>query len=232
MQGQPGHPGSSAVIRTAKSPPCSFLTPPPWCKRARKAVADPARSMEGAMSSHGTPFATSCDELPLRIRTNALFPRAVHTIQVRVNERAGRLVTWSPREASIIDCGGRTRPGTARRLAPGRAMVELSGLVARLGNSSQVEEGRDLRLLWQRAGRPLTAATESPRMQQEVDRREFHSETRYQSKCTDQSVAPRGACCCSSFVARKRVTCLESGVSFEKRQSCRVPSIRVRGLSP
>jgi hypothetical protein len=72
-------------------------------------------------------------------------------------------------------------------------------------------------------------------MQQEVDRRGFHSETRYQSKCTDQSVALRGACWCS--LSRDCVLLFGSGVlSFQDwRDSlafCSAQSSRSRDSGP
>lgn len=75
------------------------------------------------------------------------------------------------------------------------------GLVARLGNSDRVEDGRDLRLLWELAPRrplvrPLRAAEiENPRMQQRVDRREnsFRDTVLCTVKCQSEEHAPTRA---------------------------------------
>ena len=102
---------------------------------------------------------------------------------------------WLLQAPERVGCGGaralvqaRRRPG--KRLAPGLARwgwwwatVELSGLVVRLGNSGQVEDGRDLRLAWVRRagpsgtpaprGQPFRALeAERPQSHQEVARRE------------------------------------------------------------
>ena len=113
------------------------------------------------------------------------------------------------------------------------ATVELSGLVARLGNSGQVEDGRDLRLLGHGVQGPLATPSpvvnhsepptvRRPQMHQEAARRE-NSIQRHGTiaRAPDPSVARRGACWCFP-AARMRVAgwwCLASDIRGEARCS-------------
>ena len=117
---------------------------------------------------------------------------SLHRTSLAILPFPGLQVPWLPSsEWCRWGCGGRTRSGTARRrLAPGLAhrgwwwaTVELSGLVARLGNSGQVEDGRDLRLLGHGVQGPLATpypvvnhseppTVKRPQMHQEAARRE------------------------------------------------------------